>query len=109
MQVIDLSADELADVIFRYGEERASRRVARALKSARARGAVSGVEIAEVVRKAVPGRHARHPALRTFQALRIAVNDELGQLERLLAVLPQLVHAGGGGDYRLSLAGRPAG
>jgi 16S rRNA (cytosine1402-N4)-methyltransferase len=92
LELIDrLSESELADVIYRYGEERMSRRIARALKAARASGAASGEELAAVIRQVVPGHHPRHPASRTFQALRIAVNDELGQLERLLAVLPDLL------------------
>jgi 16S rRNA (cytosine1402-N4)-methyltransferase len=96
LDLIDrLDADELADVIYKYGEERLSRRIARALKQARSEGADSGEALAAVIRRVVPGHHQRHPALRTFQALRIAVNDELGQLERLLAVLPSLLTAGG--------------
>jgi 16S rRNA (cytosine1402-N4)-methyltransferase len=90
-----LDADELANVIYKYGEERLSRRIARALKQARGEGADSGEELAAVIRRVVPGHHQRHPALRTFQALRIAVNDELGQLERLLAALPSVLKAGG--------------
>jgi 16S rRNA (cytosine1402-N4)-methyltransferase len=90
-----LGEDELADVIFTYGEERLSRRIARALKRARAAGRSSGAELAEAIRAVVPGRHHRHPALRTFQALRIAVNDELGELDRLLAALPSLLAPGG--------------
>jgi 16S rRNA (cytosine1402-N4)-methyltransferase len=97
LELIDrLDENELADVIYRYGEERLSRRIARALKRERAAGGCrTGVELAEVVRRAVPGHHPRHPAGRTFQALRIAVNDELGQLERLLAALPRLLQPGG--------------
>ncbi len=92
----DLDENALADVLFRYGEERLSRRIARALKRAQAEGTLSsGASIAEVVRRVVPGHHQRHPALRTFQGLRIAVNDELGQLERLLAALPTVVRPGG--------------
>lgn len=90
-----LDEDELADVIFKYGEERLSRRIARALKRARAAGAESATALADAVRACVPGHQPRHPALRTFQALRIAVNDELGELERLLAALPRLVAPGG--------------
>jgi 16S rRNA (cytosine1402-N4)-methyltransferase len=86
-----LDEAELAEIIYRYGEERLSRRIARALKNARAGGASTGEEFAAVIRHVVPGRHPRHPAMRTFQALRIAVNDELGQLERLLEVLPELL------------------
>ena len=91
-----LDDDELADVIYQYGEERLSRRVARALKRAQAEGRLqTSAQLADVVRAVIPGHHQRHPALRTFQALRIAVNDELGQLERLLAALPALTASGG--------------
>lgn len=97
LQLIDrLSEGDLADVLWYYGEERHSRRIAAALKRAREdRDVRSGYDIAEVVRACLRGRHPRHPALRTFQALRIAINDELGQLERLLAVLPGLLKPGG--------------
>jgi 16S rRNA (cytosine1402-N4)-methyltransferase len=87
--------DALADILFRLGEERRSRRIARALKAAWWRGATTCAEMAAAVRAAVPGHQRRHPALRTFQALRIAVNDELGQLDRLLAILPRLLRPGG--------------
>jgi len=91
-----LSEDELAYVIFTYGEERLSRRIARGLKFDRAQGRLtSGEELAAAVRRMVPGHQPRHPALRTFQALRIAVNDELGQLTRLLDLLPYLLEPGG--------------
>ena len=91
-----LSDEELADIIFRYGEERLSRRVAKAIKKTLAAGALkTNADLADVVRAAIPGHHPRHPAMRTFQALRIAVNDELGQLERLLKALPMLVEPGG--------------
>lgn len=97
LDLIDrLDETELADVIYRYGEERLSRRIARALKNERRAGCLTtGEQIAAEVRRVVPGHHLRHPAGRTFQALRIAVNDELGQLERLLASLPGLLNAGG--------------
>ncbi len=92
LDVIDAcEPDELADLIYRYGEERRSRRIARAIKAARDRGESSCRELAEAVRRAVPGRHAHHPARRTFQALRIAVNDELGQLDGLLELAPDLL------------------
>ena len=89
---------ELADLIWKYGEERFSRRVARRIVEAR-RGtpiATTG-QLAELVRRCVPRdrRSGIDPATRTFQALRIAINDELGALERLLAQLPRLATPGG--------------
>jgi 16S rRNA (cytosine1402-N4)-methyltransferase len=83
----ELSPEELADLLYRYGEERASRRIARAIVAARP--IQSAQQLADVVAKARSGRRGKiHPATQTFQALRIAVNDELGALE---AVLPQAV------------------
>ena len=83
----ELSSEELADLLYRYGEERASRRIARAIVAARP--IQSAQQLADVVAKARGGRRGKiHPATQTFQALRIAVNDELGALE---AVLPQAV------------------
>lgn len=81
---------ELADLIYRYGEERRSRAIARAIVRERAkRPLLTTTRLAEVVAGAVGGRRAGiHPATRTFQALRIAVNSEL---ENLAAVLPQAV------------------
>lgn len=79
---------ELADIIYRYGEERASRRIARAICRARERGPIRTTrELAEIVARAsgIPRHKQRiHPATRTFQALRIAVNDELSGLDRFL-------------------------
>ncbi len=86
--VNNLPEKELADLIYRYGEERRSRRIAKAIVQNRPLHRAD--ELAQVVLKAV-GRSPKqriHPATRTFQALRIAVNDELGALE---AVLPQAV------------------
>lgn len=82
---------QLADLIYQFGEERRSRRIARAI--VRGRPIRSTTHLAEVVEKAVPRtRHRRvHPATRTFQAIRIAVNDELGELESLLEVAPTLL------------------
>ncbi len=79
-----LSEKALADIIYRYGEERKSRRIARAI--VQSRPLTSTMQLADVVRRAVGGgkRWKIHPATRTFQALRIAVNDELGALERFL-------------------------
>ena len=98
--VRELPERELADVIFAYGEERYSRRIARAIAAARAtRRIETTTQLAELVSSAVPAmaRKARsgvHPATRTFQALRIAVNDELGALERSLAQWPGVLACG---------------
>jgi 16S rRNA (cytosine1402-N4)-methyltransferase len=88
--VDELSEGELADVIYRYGEEHGSRRIARAIVAARRAGRIATTgELAEIVARALGGRHGKiHPATRTFQALRIAVNHELESLE---AALPQAV------------------
>jgi 16S rRNA (cytosine1402-N4)-methyltransferase len=84
------AADErtLADVIYRFGEERYSRRVARAIVAARARGAIQTTgQLAEIVRRAVPrrGQMRIDPATRTFQAVRIWINRELDGLDAFLA------------------------
>jgi 16S rRNA (cytosine1402-N4)-methyltransferase len=92
---------ELADLIYAYGEERYSRRIARAIVEFRkTRPIERTVRLAEIVSAAVPAparrtRHGVHPATRTFQALRIAVNDELGNLEELLALLGEVLSPGG--------------
>jgi 16S rRNA (cytosine1402-N4)-methyltransferase len=92
--VNELDADELADILYRYGEERASRRIARAMVAARP--IESAQQLADVVAKAVGGRRGRlHPATQTFQALRIAVNDELGALETVLPQCVELLKSGG--------------
>ncbi len=89
------SQDELADVIYRYGEEPRSRRVARAIVDARPLHTT--VALAEVISRALGGQRGQriHPATRIFQALRIAVNDELGVLERTLPDLVALLAPGG--------------
>ncbi|MBN2885344.1 MAG: 16S rRNA (cytosine(1402)-N(4))-methyltransferase RsmH [Chromatiaceae bacterium] len=88
---------ELVRVLRDYGEERFARRIARAVLEARARAPLSRTEtLAELVARAVPSREpGKHPATRTFQALRIAVNDELGELRRCLAQLCDLLAPGG--------------
>jgi 16S rRNA (cytosine1402-N4)-methyltransferase len=95
-----LSERDLADLIYEYGEERFSRRIAcRIVEARRARPLETTEELAELVRRCVPRpkgkRPAIDPATRTFQALRIAVNDELGALDRLLEQLPRCLRPGG--------------
>ena len=91
---------ELADIFWRYGEERYSRRVARKIAEMRERESIATTgQLAELVRSCVPRprghRHVIDPATRVFQALRIAVNDELGALQRLLDALPDCLKPGG--------------
>ena len=85
---------ELADVIYRYGEERRSRAVARAIVEARP--VTTTGRLATVVARALGGRRgSRHPATRTFQALRIAVNEELMHLQAGLDAVPGMLKSGG--------------
>jgi 16S rRNA (cytosine1402-N4)-methyltransferase len=92
-----LSEQELADILFVFGEERRARRVARAIAAARARAPVSTTtQLAAIVRGAVPpDRSGIDPATRSFQALRIRVNDELGEIERALVQAADLLAPGG--------------
>ena len=92
------SADHLANLIYHFGEERYSRRIARAVVERRRKEPVeTAADLANLVRGCVPrSRHERiDPATRTFQALRIAVNDELKSLEIALRRLPDCLRAGG--------------
>jgi len=93
-----LSAEHLADLIFQYGEERYSRRIARHIVDVRRAAPIhTAADLARVVRESVPrSRDERiDPATRTFQALRIAVNDELKWLEVGLRRLPDCLRPGG--------------
>ncbi len=94
-----LNERDLADLIFQFGEERFSRRIARRIVETRRQTPLETTEqLADLVRRCVPrprGRAAIDPATRTFQALRIAVNDELGAVERLLKALPSCLKPGG--------------
>ncbi len=94
-----LDESELAELIWRYGEDRHSRRIARAIAQARRDAPVQRTgQLAEIVTRAVPkrpGRRGIHPATRTFQALRVEVNRELENLDALLEKLPGLLSAGG--------------
>jgi len=86
-------ADELADILYRFGEERQSRRIARAIVEARP--LQTTIELAELVARTIGRRGRIHPATRTFQALRIAVNDELKELELGLAQAVSILAPGG--------------
>ena len=92
-----LKENELADLIYLYGEERRSRAVARAIVEARKQGPLTRtMELAGLVASVVRHKHDEiHPATRTFQALRIAVNDELGELERALEAATRILGKGG--------------
>ena len=93
-----LGQEELANIIYQYGEERFSRRIARRIVEARRSAPIrTAAELAALVRSCVPRSrgHGIDPATRTFQALRIAVNDELGTLQRALAALPDSLKPGG--------------
>ena len=87
--------NELADLIYEFGEERRSRRIARAI--VRARPILTTAELAGIVSAAAPAMKGDkiHPATRTFQALRIRVNDELGEIRSLLESAPSLLKPGG--------------
>jgi 16S rRNA (cytosine1402-N4)-methyltransferase len=87
------SEKELADLIFRLGEERRSRRIARAL--VRARPIQTTGQLAKLIEEVVPRTEKIHPATRTFMALRLAVNRELEELDALLESIPRLVKPGG--------------
>lgn len=96
----DLTADDLAEIIRDYGEERHAKKVARLIKEAvKADRVATTLDLAAIVASAIPAAEQRksriHPATRTFQALRIAVNRELDELERFLAVFPSLLAPAG--------------
>lgn len=95
----ELDEEEIANIIYKYGEERASRKIARWIVEKRKAGEpiTSTSELARLVERAVPrkGRDQIHPATRTFQALRIAVNNELGVLEGFLKDAVDALDKGG--------------
>lgn len=97
--VNDWAAEDIANVIFGYGEEKFSRRIAAAIVEERKKSPIEHAnELSEVVFQAVPNfyRHGKtHPATKTFQALRIAVNDEFSALEELIQKGFQLLKPGG--------------
>jgi 16S rRNA (cytosine1402-N4)-methyltransferase len=92
-----LSERELADVLYQLGEERASRRIARAIVMARLQAPIMTTgRLAEVIRSVLPpDRSGIHPATRSFQALRIKINDELQQIEDALRQAVRLLSPGG--------------
>ncbi|MBT8042857.1 MAG: 16S rRNA (cytosine(1402)-N(4))-methyltransferase RsmH, partial [Pontiella sp.] len=92
------SEQELADIIYRYGEERASRRIARAIVEARGKKTIeTTLELAAIVERAKGGRRGKktHPATLTFQALRMAVNDEIASIESVLKSMVGRIVEGG--------------
>ena len=107
-----LSEQSLADLIYQYGEERHSRRIARAIVERRRNAPIkTAAELAELVRRVVPrtpDTRRLDPATRTFQALRIATNEELKSLEIALRRLPDCLRPGGtAGDYQFPFARGP--
>ncbi len=97
--VNDLEERQLADIIFRYGEDRSARRIAQGICQAREKAPIeTTAQLAEIIKESVPAAVRRaegHPARKTFQALRIAVNGELDRLEEGLAAGFQLLKPGG--------------
>lgn len=96
--VNELSESELADVIYEFGEERAARRIARLIVAERAKGAIkTTAQLANLVVRAVhqKGHWRIHPATKTFQALRIAVNRELDELDQFVADAIEVLKPGG--------------
>ncbi len=95
--VNSLSERDLADVLYELGEERASRRIARAIVAARAEAPIETTgRLASIIRAVMPpDKSGIHPATRSFQALRIKVNDELGEIERALTQAAMLLAPGG--------------
>lgn len=95
--VNETAVDDLANIIFRYGEERASRRIARAIVADRVQSPfTTTLQLASMIARIIPHKaNDIHPATRTFQALRIAVNDELGELSRALAAAERVLRPGG--------------
>jgi 16S rRNA (cytosine1402-N4)-methyltransferase len=85
--------DELAELLFKYGEEPRARRIAKSIRQARP--ITTTTQLADIVKRAYPEHSRIHPATRTFQALRIAVNEELVRLEETLPKALQALRAGG--------------
>ncbi len=91
-----MSEKELARIIREYGEERKAKKIARAIVAARKKKPVeTSLQLAKIIESVVPKRGRRHPATKTFQAIRIAVNRELENLEKFLKKVPDLLKKGG--------------
>ena len=96
--LLEEGEETLADIFFHYGEERAARRIARAIVADRSsQPYLTTLQLARMIARVAPARPGEltHPATKTFQALRIAVNDELGQLLRGLAAAERILRPGG--------------
>jgi 16S rRNA (cytosine1402-N4)-methyltransferase len=95
--VAEADEETLADILYHYGEERASRRIARAIVAARAETPILTTgALAAIIERAAPGRPGDiHPATKSFQALRIAVNDELAELVAALEGAEKILKPGG--------------
>jgi len=91
--VNELSEKDLADLIYQFGEERRSRRISRAI--VRARPIPTTGRLAQVVEQAVPRTGRIHPATQTFMALRLKVNEEFDELEKMLRIVPERLRTGG--------------
>ena len=88
--------EELADILWQYGEERASRAIARRIALQRTKAPITTTrQLADLISSVLPRKGKQHPATRSFQALRIAVNDELGALDALLSSGLSLLKSGG--------------
>lgn len=93
-----VSEEELSDVLWRYGEEKFSRRIASNIVKERIKKPIeTTLELAAIIARSVPHakKYDKHPATRSFQAIRIYINDELGSLEALLTKLPDMLNTGG--------------
>ncbi len=96
--------ESIADIIYGYGEDRSSRKIARAIIAARAiKPIITSKQLAEVIEAAVPRRGRIHPATKTFQALRIATNDELGTLTTAMEVWWEALKSNADSPGRLSI------
>ena len=97
--VNNMSEEALRKIFFQYGEEKYSRQIAKRIVTERAKSQIETTgELSEIIFSAIPAsarREEQHPAKRVFQAIRIAVNDELGSLEEMLRVVPDLLKESG--------------